>query len=668
MAPYDPSMRLGIGYNTFTQELCARDVVKTTGNSGSKAPAGWTSSSQTVVVPSPPSETPRFTNQQVQSTVQFIPSYIELVDTLGISAASHIKHAAAGGPYAAFLDLGPFRTHHLHYLIRVLATREAAVGQAAEFTDIDVIPNLTEKERVSVYGDCFISGFNEGGELVALVSVKLNEPTDANIAATKQQIEQQLHVGLATKTEDSKQIAGETRIVVLKRCGGVPDPRTEWSLAVLKDEIRPFPKHAFAHPVRISPVLTNYSTLKSFHVARAQNKFSVPQYTKNGVHVYAGALLEAFVEYQLVMSELQKTIHAVERGDYSLTPQPEVAELVHLSADAQAKSEASRVVKQEDADWEQPSIAPSTAGGSSSHNRERSGTVNSKWFNCLSPYPATVLGLQQARLDCRTEMMRIVDQIDLITEEPDLASTFGCFWENRSPTILRTLLPTVNDLVQQRLEAKKESAKVEALTRESQELKQHGEGQKRRAEKLAGEKKELEDEKQMALGRIGELEAAALALVSPYAGWSPIGVPGKDAFPIRFISMAYKKVLDYAYSPGSQQVHQWDKEFANLNQKFELVSESPKGYYIRHCLSGRYLSPGKSGPGDTSAYMEFSDFPAPFVFKRAEQDTGTMIIHFAENPAVRLSIERNAPNNGIKIIARKGAEGIWDQWRVELFA
>nr|GAT56553.1 predicted protein [Mycena chlorophos] len=379
-------MRLGMGFNSFTQELCARDVVK----SDPKTPATRVTQA----------EGPKQANQQVHSTAKFISRYTELLEALGISGPAYIKNISAEGPYVEFLDLKSFREHHIHYFIRVLATRQEAGPSNAELTELDMIPDLSDKER---------------GELTALISIKLDDPSEADVVAAKREIEQQMNLvlGTASNLEDVEPISGETRLTVLKRCGGVPDART-WTLAALGNEVMGFPQRAFEQPVRLSPILSKYTTLKNYHVARIQNKFAVPQYVKHGAHVYAEALLEVYVEYQAMIDELQQTITDVEQGNNALEAKAAVPGLVQFFADAWA---AGSVAKHEDpdSDWHHTQDTSNNApvGRSSSRNtdRERNMIWTSKWLNGLSPYPATALGLEQARLDCRAEMIRIVDQL-----------------------------------------------------------------------------------------------------------------------------------------------------------------------------------------------------------------------------------------------------------------
>ena len=110
-----------------------------------------------------------------------------------------------------------------------------------------------------VYGDSFISGFIEGGEFNALISVKLNNKSD------KRKIEGELQVNLdlkkvaqvsgsasVEKVDDSSTINGETSIAVSWTGGGdIKDAATgnEWTLEKLKAVAMEFPRHVMACPI-----------------------------------------------------------------------------------------------------------------------------------------------------------------------------------------------------------------------------------------------------------------------------------------------------------------------------------------------------------------------------------------------------------------------------------
>ncbi|KAJ7065367.1 hypothetical protein C8F01DRAFT_1125383 [Mycena amicta] len=628
-APYDASMRLGMGFNSFTQELCLADVVK---------PAPISKPNVLEANAALP------VDQQVHSTVKFISRFSELVEALGVSAASQIKHAR--GHYAAFLNVDNFNDHDVHYLIRVVASRSMP---GPELSELDIIPNLPKEEFSKIYGDSFISGFNEGGEFVALISVKLGDSSPANIAAVKRQIEEQIdltfHVGMPPPPEavawgwqQVRFLEGETKTVVQRRGGQISEAPSKWTLRDIREEVIGFAKHAFAHPVRLSPILTKYTTLRSFHVARMQYGFVVPEYEKHGANVYAEALRDAYMEYGHVAREIQNAQWGVAHGFKSFTVEPEIAEIAQSSAQASYET------------FERVPLQSKEEPIAEHHPEAPTRSPPPKWFHALSPYPPSIVGLSKALQDCRDEMIGILEELDAVTDEPELASTSSRFWEHRTPMLLKTLLPTVHDPREEQLEAQRGQA-MEALIHESAELKQQIEEQKRGMDELkAG--KNLVQEQADALER----------QVAPYDGWCPIPLNK----PVRLNSVSSGKSVDYDYSTSQPSfiLHQWDSQARNLNQQFEVVRGNSKGYFIRHCVSGRYLIAARSGAiGSGVIYMGFSDLPGSFTFEKVNNDDGIAMIHFAEQPEFTLNVDKHSHQNGASIIGWKGGKAVIDQWR-----
>ena len=109
-----------------------------------------------------------------------------------------------------------------------------------------------------MYGDSFISGFIEGGEFNALVSIKLKD------RSTAKDISGQLKIQLDLKAvsvegeakggvkKENKNIDGETTISVSWTGGGdIKDGDVkDWTLETLKAVALEFPEHVMACPMR----------------------------------------------------------------------------------------------------------------------------------------------------------------------------------------------------------------------------------------------------------------------------------------------------------------------------------------------------------------------------------------------------------------------------------
>ena len=141
-------------------------------------------------------------------------------------------------------------------------------------------------------GDCFISGFTEGGEFSAIVSIKV---TDKNkISAVKAAAEAEITIpaapGLSIGTRNSVARSkndiwqdAETSISVHWAGGGdIKPPDDKWDITTVVDVASRFPHLVETCPQRTSAILTRYTSLRSFNEADARNpptdKFRILDY------------------------------------------------------------------------------------------------------------------------------------------------------------------------------------------------------------------------------------------------------------------------------------------------------------------------------------------------------------------------------------------------------
>ncbi|KAK0518653.1 hypothetical protein OC834_007657, partial [Tilletia horrida] len=106
---------------------------------------------------------------------QFVNALFEITTDMGVSAGLSIKKGAVGGGgRASFIDSDRFSSSDLNYYI----------SDALEFNDLE---NVSAADFRKVFGDCFISGFVEGGELNAMISMQiLNKVKSTDIKAEGQ--------------------------------------------------------------------------------------------------------------------------------------------------------------------------------------------------------------------------------------------------------------------------------------------------------------------------------------------------------------------------------------------------------------------------------------------------------------------------------------------------
>lgn len=102
---------------------------------------------------------------------------------MSISGAFSIRYNMIGGSAkGAFIDANKFKESDLNFYISV-----KVVNQTVNFKDALVfndVPCRNKDNFPKIFGDSFISGFIEGGEFNALVSMKvLNKESKTALAA-----------------------------------------------------------------------------------------------------------------------------------------------------------------------------------------------------------------------------------------------------------------------------------------------------------------------------------------------------------------------------------------------------------------------------------------------------------------------------------------------------
>ncbi|KAK0543657.1 hypothetical protein OC846_006339, partial [Tilletia horrida] len=103
-------------------------------------------------------------SQTVVFQSRFVEKVSEVVNDMGVSAALSVKKGSVGGAgRASFIKTDKFEKNDLNYYISVKVVNQSInFKDALEFNKLD---NVSDEDFRKVFGDCFISGFLEGGEL-----------------------------------------------------------------------------------------------------------------------------------------------------------------------------------------------------------------------------------------------------------------------------------------------------------------------------------------------------------------------------------------------------------------------------------------------------------------------------------------------------------------------
>ena len=181
------------------------------------------------------------------------------------------------------------------------------INQTLKFKDALVynpLRSVDENNFQQVYGDSFISGFLEGGEFNALVSMKiLNKAkmtdikAEAKVAFTAGPIDNtaEANVGIARSNIETNT---ETTIQV-SWCGGghIKPMEQQWDIKSLMQAAARSADLVADCPQRTYTILTKYDSFRSF-VARRPASYTPLQY--ENAQIYTNALMDSFMTYKSI--------------------------------------------------------------------------------------------------------------------------------------------------------------------------------------------------------------------------------------------------------------------------------------------------------------------------------------------------------------------------------
>ncbi|KAJ7314681.1 hypothetical protein DFH08DRAFT_716451 [Mycena albidolilacea] len=411
LAPYNSAMRLGMGFNLFTQQLCINEAVKTTDNQ--------TATKKNLRSQYKKGEMESSTSQVVTWSTKFVDHISEVTDSLNISSITvcslEIKCDAIGGGGGAsthFIDSNKFKESNLNYFIQVKVTNEQLVVH--DVTEFCPIANISDADFTCVYGDSFISGFIEDGEFNVLVSIKLKDRSKAKEIGGQLKIKLDLKAASVKGTAEGNKkdlkfsYEGKTTTSVSWTGGGdIKDESViDWTFATLKAVAMELPEHVMACPMCTNAILMKYTSLKSFHERTLKGSpLDTTQASKNA-GVYSSALLNAYMDFKVMWRNIQMG---------KLAYRSILSNTGSAGRDGSTATQKQMVKVGLNEPIEEPLLP-----------------------NALTLYPAIIFGLDKARRDCRFEMIKIVKEVDAVTHDPKVAINLSC---NLSPAVFHLLLP-----------------------------------------------------------------------------------------------------------------------------------------------------------------------------------------------------------------------------------
>ncbi|KAJ4159687.1 hypothetical protein NW765_013676 [Fusarium oxysporum] len=432
LAPYNGAMRLGMGFNSYTQTLCVNDVKTDAATFKSKQITAGTQQDQPQEVLDGASGTisrvvvdgQKEVSQVVSWEASFIENGSEVLKKLDVSGALSIKMAGMGqlSGKAAFVDSTDIKNADIKYLVHVKVTNQRLIADnITEFAPIDYIE---PGQFTEIYGDCFISGFIEGGEFDALVTVTTEETIKknslsgglelgANISGFD--VSGQVHGGVENNSNDKK---ARTKISVTWSGGGDirNDNIKEWTLESLKAVAMSFPDAVAVCPQRrrsdqvyLFAKLPRADQEKVRHWTMKTLEFILPLYMMH--------TLNKKQDYKMMWGQIHTMIGGFNTNEIrlftreALTIPKDFVEDMKKDQENKKTHYNERVKAREEAE-NAAALAPYTPN----KTRDDKPIEKPLPINKFEPYTADIFGLEKAAHDCRFEMIKIVRET--LKEEP----------------------------------------------------------------------------------------------------------------------------------------------------------------------------------------------------------------------------------------------------------
>ncbi|PGH12884.1 hypothetical protein AJ79_03984 [Helicocarpus griseus UAMH5409] len=318
LAPYTSLMRIGQGFNSYTQQICIDDAVVIhecpydasknhhhdipgrfpSDNGAPSRKSGCDPADEAVIQLADDSVQPpgagksekikaSNVNQTVTYTAHAIDNLADVVDTLNISSSATINYANShSNGSASFVKENNISESDINFIVSVKVTNELPIYPThLEFRPME---GLDPDHFSDVYGDCFIAGFLEGGEFSAIVSIKVHDKS--KISRVKMAAEMQLSatryfqpLSGAVADRDKEDIWTDTELsisVTWSGGGSIKKPRDSWDLPTIIQAANDFPAQVSKYSQRTQAILMSYNSVRSFHEfnAKATRPFVVLDY------------------------------------------------------------------------------------------------------------------------------------------------------------------------------------------------------------------------------------------------------------------------------------------------------------------------------------------------------------------------------------------------------
>jgi hypothetical protein len=381
--------------------------------------------------------TGRGTSQTVTYSSKFIDKLSDITDDMCISGALSVKMAKIGGSgRGSFVDSDKFKESDLSFYISVKVVNQTVnFKDALEFNKLRSIA-IGSDDFNKVYGDSFISGFVEGGEFNAVVSMKVHNKAklldikaEAKVALTTGPVDitAEANVGIA---RTNLEMNTETTIQVSWCGGGNIKPMDQpWNIQSIMEAAARFPELVANCPQRTYAILTKYDTLRSF-VSLRPASFSPLQY--ENAQIYTNMLMDAFMTYKSIYKKLGDQSFSIQNKTLEFEPVDAVQAEADKNAAIEAKNKPTPLMTElkRRIDTKHPLAADA-----------QNYLTALEHAADISRFDASLRGISDARKFIRRQMVYIVNEVDLIEKDPKIATDQDHEEPFQSPLLFESRLP-----------------------------------------------------------------------------------------------------------------------------------------------------------------------------------------------------------------------------------
>ncbi|KAH8173563.1 hypothetical protein LIA77_07818 [Sarocladium implicatum] len=486
LAPYNTAMQLGTGFNSFTQQVCVNHAVTSTKELDlSSPPEDAKAHLKGADQPDPA------VAQDVVYKTSIIDKVTDVTNEMNINAAFAIKYDAfdAKGK-VGFVNTSKIKESDVTFLISVKVVNQVIHDHS--LTHFQPISGVEANNFTDVYGDCFVSGFQEGGTFTAVISVKAKteakakeiianakvkftkakdapkdkgeEGTDAKDGEKK---ENSVDLGIGFQKDDFSFLRdNETTISVSYTGGGqgLKGLNEDWTFETMRNAALKFPHLVAKTPMRTHAILTKYTALRSYHAHFAGLK--MPAFEMAGV--YSTILQEAYLDYKTVAKNLQVLAFEVSAGNQKLISakqarkkfEEEVKAAIKKKeleepAPASSGSEGEEAAATPDSSSDEnenetpaPMANETPAAGSTNEAKKQPENGPYIWKPIVvdRDFRPTLQGVEEASRMVRMMLIRIVQEINILTKFPEAAMDESRVQPHINPFLFKEHLP-VGELI-----------------------------------------------------------------------------------------------------------------------------------------------------------------------------------------------------------------------------